>query len=422
MSSRSIFSLLALSAAATALLGCSGGSSDGATGPTVLGSHLYTQTNAAKNEIIHYARKADGTLIEIERVASGGKGTNGSKPLTGEESAPDSLTSAGAVAMTPEHDMLFSVNAGDSSVSSFKVGADGRLTLVDRQPTGETAAPSSLTYNGKTHTLYVLHTFGPNHIRSFKVIGGKLVPTGQAYTANTPEFNNRIPTQIISSPDGRFVLVDVLFNAPPRVVDGSPVLTPSNAATKDGLMVYPVKDDGSLGPVVVNDAGGPTPFSLAFLNGSTNTFVNTLAAASGAVLSTLDADGKVSSTPLASVDLSPAPNGPAETCWVSLSPDNHYAYATNFGLGNLTSFSIDSGQIRTVGNNLGHVPGDGKYKALAGISTSGPVDSWASRDGYLYQIYPNAQQLVAYRMNGEQLDQVGSYPVPYNSTMGLTGF
>jgi hypothetical protein len=36
--------------------------------------HLYMQTNEVKNFVIHYARHADGTISEVERVATGGAG------------------------------------------------------------------------------------------------------------------------------------------------------------------------------------------------------------------------------------------------------------------------------------------------------------------------------------------------------------
>jgi hypothetical protein len=36
------------------------------------GGHLYMQTNEVKNAIIHYHRSANGTLTEVERVATGG--------------------------------------------------------------------------------------------------------------------------------------------------------------------------------------------------------------------------------------------------------------------------------------------------------------------------------------------------------------
>src|SRR5258707_13944225 len=39
------------------------------------GGHLYMQTNEVKNAIIHYHRSANGTLTEVERVATARAGS-----------------------------------------------------------------------------------------------------------------------------------------------------------------------------------------------------------------------------------------------------------------------------------------------------------------------------------------------------------
>ena len=41
--------------------------------------HLYMQTNEVKNTIIHYHRSGNGTLTEVERVATGGAGSGDRK-------------------------------------------------------------------------------------------------------------------------------------------------------------------------------------------------------------------------------------------------------------------------------------------------------------------------------------------------------
>jgi uncharacterized protein YjiK len=55
-------------------------------------------------------------------------------------------------------------------VSSFAVDKDGRLTLVDCKPTGnpvkgKSDTATSLSYNPAKDMLYVVHSFGPDHIR-----------------------------------------------------------------------------------------------------------------------------------------------------------------------------------------------------------------------------------------------------------------
>jgi len=100
------------------------------------GGHLYMQTNEIKNTIIHYHRSANGTLTEVERVATGGAGSGTYKPISGQESAPNSFEGAASVILSPDRKFLFATNGGDNSVSSFALGDDGKLRLIDTKPTG----------------------------------------------------------------------------------------------------------------------------------------------------------------------------------------------------------------------------------------------------------------------------------------------
>jgi TAT (twin-arginine translocation) pathway signal sequence len=45
------------------------------------GGHLYMQTNETRNAVVHYQRSANGTLIEVERVATGGAGSGLLSPI-----------------------------------------------------------------------------------------------------------------------------------------------------------------------------------------------------------------------------------------------------------------------------------------------------------------------------------------------------
>ena len=386
-------------------------------------SHLYSQTNESENAVIHYSRNADGTLNEMERVATNGKGTNGFKVTTGEKSAPDPLLSASSVILSNDNKMLFVANSGDNTVSIFKVAKNGKLTLVDNQATGESNSLNSLSYNDQAGVLYALHSFGPNHIRMLKVDKEmKLSPMRHKYTINTDNDKDRIPTQICISPDGEFALVDVLFNARPVGGDNGPILSPSNATTKDGVVVFPVNKDGSLGSAIINDSGIPTPFSMRFLRGSDNMFINTFAAGNGAGLSRLEADGSITNLETSYVSLEQAPKGPSETCWVSIDSDNKYAYAANFGFGTISSFEITADGLKLKEDKMAEIKGTTGFQALAGIPTSGPADNWMSEDNVFYQLYGSAGILVAFKAHQGRLEEVGRYPIPVNSTQGLAGF
>src|SRR6201982_1713030 len=184
------------------------------------GGHLYMQTNEVKNAVIHYHRSANGTLTEVERVATGGAGSGTFKPISGQESAPNAFEGAGSVILSPDRKFLFVTNGGDNSVSSFAVAEDGGLTLVDCEPSGnpvmgKSGTAKSLAFAASKRILYVLHSFGPDHLRLMSVDGeGKLTPQPQRYTVNTQDKTDRVPTMAVLSPNGKFLLVGTTFDRP----------------------------------------------------------------------------------------------------------------------------------------------------------------------------------------------------------------
>jgi hypothetical protein len=405
--------------------------------------HLYIQTNEIKNAIIHLRRAADGKLEETERVATGGAGSGVFKPISGQESAPNAFEGAKSVILTPDRRFLLTTNGGDNSVSSFAVGEDGSLTLVDVQPTGNpvegrSGTAKSLTYRPSSGTLYVLHSFGPDHVRLMSVTeDGLLTSRPERYTVNTHDKPNRVSTMAVVSPDEKHVLVGTTFDEPASAYpDGSPILwvrrtggsgaglktVASNDPDPDGFAVFPVHDDGSLGPATFHDAHGASPFYFAFLNTRPDTFVIGAAVGDGVVLGRIDGDGKVEVGELVKIDTSAGL--PSELCWLSVSPDDGTVYATNFGYSNISSYHINGNGLEIAKDPAcPRVPGDGTFRALNGTVSSGPSDSWISPEGaYLYQIYGNASKLVGYATRPDgSLEQITSVEIPYNSPQGLAG-
>src|SRR5580704_11927220 len=132
--------------------------------------HLYMQTNEIRNCIVHYRRAADGTLTEVERIHTDGAGSGVFKPISGQESAPNAFEGAASVILSPDRRLLFATNGGDNSVSSFAVGDQGGLKRIDTKPTGnavegKSGTAKSLAYSPSKGMLYVVHSFGPDHIR-----------------------------------------------------------------------------------------------------------------------------------------------------------------------------------------------------------------------------------------------------------------
>jgi WD40 repeat protein len=406
--------------------------------------HLYMQTNEIENAIIHYERGATGALTEVERISTGGAGSGEFKPISGQESAPNAFEGAASIIFTPDRRFLFTTNGGDNSVSTFRVSEDGRLSLVDVKPTGNpvegrSGTAKSLAFAPSTRTLFVLHSFGPDHLRLMSVDAeGKLTARPERYTINTYSKRNRVATMVVVSPNEELVLVGTTFDEPIALTglypDGSPILwvqraggafhsIASNAPDPDGLAVFPLQKDGSLGTARFYDAKGGSPFYIGFLHERPDTFVIAYAVGDGCSMGTIQKDGTVSIGPLVKIDTSAGV--PSELCWLAVSPDDRTVYATNFGYSNISSYHINGRGLEIACDPAcPRVPGDGTARGLNGTVTSGPADSWITSDGaFLYQIYGNASKLVGYATHPDgSLTEVTSVKIPRNSPQGLAGF
>ena len=402
------------------------------------GGHLYMQTNEVQNAIIHYHWSAKGPLAELERVATGGAGSGELSPIY-HVKRPNDFEGAGSVILTPDHRFLFATNGGDNSVSSFAVDKEGRLALLDVKRTGNTegGGAKSLAYAPSSRTLYVLHTFGPDHLRLMSVDDeGKLTPRPENYSANTKDWNDRVPTTAVLSPDGKFLVVGTTFDELPtrKNPDGSLILwvpdkhgalhlIASNAPDPDGIVVFPVGEDGALREPCFYDARGASPFYIAFLHNRPDTFVVGYAVSDAVSVGKINADGKISIGPLVKINTSSGV--PSELCWLAVSPDDRFVFATEFGYSYMSSFRIDGNGLAIAKDPASiKVPGDGTFRAINGSVSSGPSDSWLSPDGaYLYEIYGNASKLVGYTTKPDgSLEEVTSVAIPYNSPEGLAGF
>ena len=273
------------------------------------GGAAYTETNEPDNKVVVYRRGADGSLTEIQRVDTGGAGVNGNPPF-----GQGFLDSNGAVELTRNGRLLFVVNAGDDTISSFRVKGNGRLKLVDTAPSGGDHPTSIDTRKG---LLYVLNV-DSNDISGLRYSKkGKLTPlsnsTRELATPQGTIPGAGLPTpfadQVLFSPNGKVLTV------PERLSNGF----------MGQLDTFRIGSDGRPGQAQANASNGFIPFGMEWDNHGH------LIVANGGPPPNFS-PGSGSSYSLSGTTLTPIDNqlaGDDATCWLAITNNGKYAFMIN---------------------------------------------------------------------------------------------
>ncbi len=261
--------------------------------------YVYTMSNdAAKNSILIYKQDMNGMLTYGSMVSSGGKGMGAG------------LGSQGSVVFDKSNMLLFAVNAGDNSISSFKVSSNGNLALMSTIGSGGTM-PVSLTVFKSW--LYVVNSGG--NICGFKVSnsGGLEMIPGSTQPLSKGDAG---PAEIMFQPDGSHVIV-----------------TEKNT---NRICTFKITSTGTAEAPVVNPAYAETPFGFAIAGD--NQLIITNAFGGGAMQSVISSltIGVTGVTSLSSA----LPTQQTSVCWVALTKDQEYAYATNAMSNTISSVHI----------------------------------------------------------------------------------
>ncbi len=312
---------------------------------------VYTMSNSASgNVVIAYRRAANGSLAHIGDFATGGIG-----------SGTPRLSTQGSVTLTSDHRWLLVTNVGSDDVSVFSIGADATPTLVERQSSAGDA-PASVTVHG--NLVYVLNQGND------RIVGFRLDSAGQL---------TRIPRAFVRISHGANA-AQVQFNPA-----GTALVVTEKATNL--IDTFAVQSDGRLGPRQITASSGKTPFGLAF--DTANHFVVTEAQEGIPGLASASAY-RVGSDASLSVVSAAVPDFRSEVCWTAISKNGQYAYVTNFGSGDLSSYRINA---------------DGTITLLQSIAATtsagfGPRDEDFSDDGtYLYVIDIASQHVHAFLQN-----------------------
>ena len=141
------------------------------------------------NDVLVFARHADGTLSAPVSVGTGGNGTGGG------------LGSQGAVVLDGSGRHLYAVNAGSNSITSFRVRPNGleRVGVVDSGG----VMPTSIAVDGDL--VYVLNAGGAGLITGFTAHDGDLEPI--AGSTRPLSAAATAPAQVSFTPDGEQLIV-----------------------------------------------------------------------------------------------------------------------------------------------------------------------------------------------------------------------
>ena len=258
---------------------------------------VFVSTNAVSgNEVKAFRRAPDGALTPVGAFATGGTGVGG---------VGDPLTSQGAEALSPDHRLLFVVNAGSNDVSVFRVSEAG-LKLVDRESSGGTF-PVSIA--ATENALYVLNA-GSSAVGVFSYDeSGNLSARGTASLSA----NAAGGTEVRVSPNGHWL-------------DVTERLSNTIDAFRIGV-------DGSLGAPIQSASAGQTPFGFEF----TPKGVAVISEAGTASASSYAQSNSGALTPISSAVSN---GGQAAPCWLIVDPQGHFAYTANAGGSSISGYAI----------------------------------------------------------------------------------
>jgi 6-phosphogluconolactonase (cycloisomerase 2 family) len=262
--------------------------------------HVYVLANQSTgNQVLAYDRQSDGTISFAEAVSTGGLGTS-----TG-------TGSQGSLAITSDGAWLLSVNPGSDSISSLAVEADG-LHLADTAPSGGDL-PVSVAVHG--NVIYALNQ-GSSMVSGFTLADdGTLLP---------------IPNSTMALSGGGVTAAQVAFDPSGSVL----VVTERISSLIDTFRVLP---DGSITGPRITPSSGKEPFGFQFDPAGHLIVSETFFGApdAGAVSSYgVSGGGRLS--------VITGTLGDTETaaCWIAITEDGDYAYATNTGSGTVSGYAI----------------------------------------------------------------------------------
>jgi 6-phosphogluconolactonase (cycloisomerase 2 family) len=262
----------------------------------------FAMSNRAFNSVSVFARDLCGALRFLDESVTAGSGTA--------EAIVDPLGSQGALATGGRGRFLFAVNAGDNTVSSFRLER-GCVTLASVMPSGG-VRPVSIAVHG--NLAYVANAGDATNRATVSgfFVGNDGVLSPIPNSTALLSMSDPQPACAVFSPNGNWLIV--------------------SERRTNFLVAFPVLPGGLLGNPTVTVSNGAGPFGMAFAR---HDVLLVTEAGPNALSSYRLAEGGALEVISASV-----PTNQGATCWVSVTPDGRRAYTSNAATGTISLFRV----------------------------------------------------------------------------------
>ena len=309
-------------------------------------SYLYALTNSIDNEVLVYEIAENGELSLTHGYLTQGEGSGTARPGGPGEGA-DALSAQDPLILSDDDQFLFAVNAGNNTVTSFRVYDHGaRLEVADVVASGG-VFPVSVSVHD--NILYVVNEGAngnidfrddiagdePGSIQGYRVNKqGKLIPIPGSNVALDYALTNR--GTIDFSPDGQVLAITEIR------ADQVAHFLIDEAGKPEGPYVYELPGDRPLGPFgaqfdnngffhasVVNEIG---PIESPSPSGEVVTF-------------RFDGEG-------GTYIVGRVPTNGSAACWFEPTSDFRYGYVTNTITDDISGYKIgDDGSLTALTDN-----------------------------------------------------------------------
>ncbi len=263
---------------------------------------VFTLSNqVAENKLLAYQRTAKGELSFVASYSTGGTGTGGG------------LGNQGALTLTENSQWLLAVNPGSNSISLFDVGGS-KIKLVSQVASGGNL-PVSISVH--KNLVYVLNAGENANVSGFMIDNkGMLSPVSSS-------------TRVLPGTMAGAAQVSLVNN-------GQVVVVTQKATNK--IITYTVDDNGRTGMMHMIASAYPTPFGFA---ADKNGIIYVSEAIGGAANQSAVSSYMVQDDGTISPLNGPVFAGQTAACWVVLTNNSKYLFATNTGSSTITSFMAD---------------------------------------------------------------------------------